>query len=296
MIKCTDCQEEKEDSSFSFKDGRIMRCGRCYQCDRKHINKIKKKSREKHITKAKKSRNEYRLRNKDKINRNKKEWRDKNLEKQKEKEKEWARKNAKKRNSYVKKWINKSPENKQRRKDIALKYYRKIKEECGELYLLTRMRKIFRRICNGQKSKKSFEYIGVSSIEDFMLKMSQKTDNPNWLQDGYEIDHIWQINWVSDYCNLNRVNRETLYGIVHSHRNVRPLKECENRERSQYDFSPLLKEDYPIYEQFLDERIRIGLKFYWENPQLFSGQPLKRGSDEEKMIIDHILSTLLKHS
>lgn len=273
---CQTCQEEKPCEEFlpPNKSGPPRKHIECSLC-RKEREKIKRR--------------EYREKNGEKL-------REKQRKRYYEKHDEiraygrkWQKDNRDKCTASTMRWRHKSPENMKRHTATALAYQKRARENNPEKFLIRKVRRHFRRIIKGIKAKKSFAYIGVSSVEEFVSILSAKTDNQNWIQDGYEVDHIWQINWIN--TDFSAEILEEINHIVHHHSNIRPLESSLNARRSYYDFSPLNKDDYLKYEQFLDEKTKIGLKFYWENPQLFSGQLITKGSEEELLITTHISSS-----
>lgn len=68
-----------------------------------------------------------------------------------------------------------------------------------ELFILDRIRHSVQRITDGRKESRSLEYVGCSSVEDFLNKLSEKTDNKQWITDGFQVDHILQVHWFKDY-------------------------------------------------------------------------------------------------
>lgn len=273
---CQICQEEKPIDNFlpKKKCGYQRKTNECLLC-KKERERIKRK--------------EYREKNGEKLRENqRKRYREKHDE-IRAYAKKWQKENKDKCTAATMRWRHKSPENMKKHTATAMAYQKRVKESNPEKFLIIKMRRHFRRIIKGIKAKKSFAYIGISSVEEFVSILSAKTDNPNWIRDGYEVDHIWQINWFNtDYPaeTLEKINH-----IVHHHSNIRPLESSLNARRSYYDFSSINKEDYLKYEPFLDEKTRIGLKFYWENSKLFSGEIIMKGSEEELLITRHIASS-----
>ena len=115
------------------------------------------------------------------------------------------------------------------------------------------------RSCLAQATRKVFGYrgglhtmqiIGVQSCEEFISLMSSKTQNPNWIKDGYHLDHIWQFNWFVDFLKEHRDNTEIFQkalSVIHCHKNLRPLSPSDNIARLGNDFSPLAASDLPMY-------------------------------------------------
>lgn len=274
-----------------------------------------KKYREKNSDKLKKRSSEYREKNRNKINQQVKELYKKNKDKYSQAQKKYQeehkeeikeqkrkdrennpekyrllyQKNKEKSIASRKKW---GKENKDKVKELKRKAYLKLKVEQPQKYALRSVRSVISALGKGKKLRRSLEYIGVSDHFEFVSLLSLKTEHSDWyVRDDYHVDHIWQVNWCDNF--LLRSSTEAIEGALHClnhHSNLRPLLGLENLTRSHYDFSPLNKDDYQKFEPFLDERIKVGLKFYWENPELFSGKSFKRGSEEEKLIIDHVRS------
>lgn len=189
-----------------------------------------------------------------------------------------------------KKWGEK---NKDKIKKYKRNAYLKIKLEQPQKYVLRSVRSVISHLGKGKKLRRSLEYIGVSDHFEFVSLLSLKTECPDWyLRKDYHIDHIWQVNWFDKMLSsapIEEVSEKILHCLNH-HSNLRPLLGIINLTRSCYDFSPLSKEDYLKYEPFLDERIKVGLKFYWENSHLFSGGTIEKGSKEESLVVNYIRS------
>jgi hypothetical protein len=325
MKKCKLCQQEKEESGF-YKRKRV--CKRCVELKRKEKwknmseeDKAKKRRQQKEYLEknkeaVKERKKRYREKNREKLNaqvmdlyrKNKdkyevkrKEWRENNKNDQKakkrkdrednpEKYRQIYQKNRDKKLAHRKKWGEK---NKDKIKHYKRESYFRTKLSQPQKYILRSIRSVISRLGKGQKRSKSLEYIGVSDHFEFVSLMSRKTDCLDWyLNREYHIDHIWQVNWCDDLLSsevLDERIEEILHCLNH-HSNLRPLLGLENLTRSHYDFSLLSKDDYPKFEPFLDERIKIGLKFFWENLHLFSGEVIKKGSNEELLIQSHIRS------
>jgi hypothetical protein len=117
-----------------------------------------------------------------------------------------------------------------------------------------------RRFSIKGKNGRSLQYIGVSSAEEFISILSEKSNNPNWMQDGYHIDHIWQINWF----DITDDNWSELCWIVNRHQNLRAVPSYENLTRGHYDFSPLCREDFEFYGPYLKKSIYDQIALYFQ--------------------------------
>lgn len=151
------------------------------------------------------------------------------------------------------------------RKSLKYKLWRKLwkknKRSTNPIWKLKEnLRSSLSRIKTGEKNKKTLTYIGVDSIEQFIFLMSEKTNNKNWLQDDYHIDHIWQLQWFDDYM---KKNPEFILSLVNHHSNLRPLEAKYNISRDKYDFSPLKKEDFEKFKPFLDIEISEKIQFFF---------------------------------
>lgn len=101
--------------------------------------------------------------------------------------------------------------------------------------------------------------VGVSSTSEFVQIMADKCGEPNWMFEGYDIDHIWQVNWFE-------FNEKTLgfsLKLLNHHSNLRPLTKGENRRRSKTDFGPIKFEDVPKYWPFLKNEIKDKMLVYF---------------------------------
>jgi hypothetical protein len=124
--------------------------------------------------------------------------------------------------------------------------------------LKTNMRRMILRVIKG-KSQRSIYYLGVCSIEEFFSFMNMKTNNPQWLQDGYHLDHIWQVHWFSDFLLKDK---EKACLLINHHSNLRPLSPEENLKRNKKDFKPLLFKDFLKYKEFLNSDILNEIQNY----------------------------------
>lgn len=185
-------------------------------------------------------------------------------------------KNYENRKSYTKEWVANNKEKVAESKRI----WSKKKRELDPNYFTSkpkyppseftkmgiRIRQSFRRLLNKVSSSTAFYYTGCSSMEDFIFGLSLKTENKNWIQDGYHIDHIWQVHWFSKFFDENCSNEDIvdeLNKIIHNLKNLRPLPASENLGRDDLDFSPLEESDFSIYKPYLNENIKNKLINYF---------------------------------
>lgn len=319
MRKCKSCQEEKEESEFYLQNGTPrLHCKKCVlnrqkeYCDgkkeeRRAYNKeyrsrnkeklklnaalyfkenkdsIKKKAHEHYISNKgqyKERQKKYKTENEEKI----KETRSRNREKYSKKVKENYQKNRAKRIEDRKKWGEK---NKSKISEYKKKSYLKLKETNPSKYIMRGLRSTISRVGKGSKLKKSLEYIGVSSCQEFVELMSQKVNDQSWfINSQYHIDHIWQLNWCENFLqDCCKEDLEKILSVFNHHLNLRPLSERNNLIRSHYDFSPLKQEDFQKFEPYLNESIKFALLKYWENAHLFSGTQINKVSEEERIIV-----------
>lgn len=193
----------------------------------------------------------------------------------KEDAKNWKNKNQ----NYGKEYRERNPD---KWRDYSTKYNKKFRQENRDYYnerdrkwrrewskkhrqtptwkVRHRLRESFRRFKNGKGGRKTFDILGVESLEHFIVLMSSKTSNPNWLTDGYHLDHIWQVQWFSDAALRDP---ETVFALINHHSNLRPLPQEENISRSYSDFSPLVKGDFPKFAPYLNESVRLKLEEYF---------------------------------
>ena len=167
------------------------------------------------------------------------------------------------------KWKKYSAEHNKKFREENREYYnerdRKWRKEWAKKYranspiykIRHRLTESFRRFKNGKGGKKTFNVLGVESLEHFISLMSSKTDNTNWLTDGYHLDHIWQTQWFSQAAIQDP---ETVFALINHHSNLRPLPAQENISRSHADFSPLQKEDFPKFAPYLNQDIKQKLE------------------------------------
>lgn len=240
--KCSKCKIEKTDDNYDkskiTKNGLYSTCKSC--------------------------RKEYREKNKELLKSKNKEYYDKikNTEEHKNKAKEYYLKNRSKKIKYAKEYFERNRSEVINRQNV----WSKRKQEYDHSFKLTnKIRRIIRRTLEGRKSK-SIEYIGVSSVEDFIRIMTDKCDNKNWIADNYHLDHIWQVHWFS---NSLKDNPEEISKLIHHHKNLRPIPKEENCNRPKNDFSCLDLSDFPIYEKYLNSNILENIKTHFKLTRCF---------------------------
>lgn len=123
-----------------------------------------------------------------------------------------------------------------------------------------RVSSMIARVKNGKCGIKTLRILAVSSIKEFINLMTLKTNNKNWISDGYNLDHIWQVGWFSK-SSITHPKEVCL--LINHHRNLRPLSKEENFMRSDVDFSPLNKKDFNLYSPYLNEDIKEKIKSYF---------------------------------
>jgi hypothetical protein len=119
--------------------------------------------------------------------------------------------------------------------------------------LLCKIRAMIIRTIKGRKCK-SVYYVGVNTPEEFLNIMNSKCNNPNWISDKYQIDHIWQVHWFTDALEKDP---ENVSKIIHNHKNLRPIPASENINRDKYDYTSLCIEDFEIYKPYINKNILI---------------------------------------
>lgn len=284
--KCKECEGEFPIETFPLDRKRPRpRCRDCYlKNKRKSGISCRKKNREAFLLKESQYREENRERiqqkhsewikgNKDKTKiyskRHKKSWSEEKKQQQREKRKVYNKLNADKIREQRNKW-------------------RGSRKETDPVYVaLERIRASIRNfIKNSAKLSRSLNYTGCSSVISFLEEMNKKSGNPNWIQDGYEIDHIWQIHWFSEYCSNNLDNIEKLAFLANNHSNLRPLRKELNQGRSRFDFSFITNESFSVMKEYLNEEISAKIDLFLRNRDLFSGDMIMKTSKEEKLILD----------
>lgn len=205
-------------------------------------------------------------------------WAKNNKEKNSEASKKYYHANKEKCREKNKKFHGKNPESK---RIYDRKWRAKKVREDPSFRLRDRIRRSIRRLLE-KKQSRSLEYVGCQTTNEFYLILSGKTDNPNWIQDGYQIDHIWQTNWFSEFIERSTNDEiEVLMHLLHHHENLRPLEEIKNNLRSYFDIRSINIELYPKFKPFLNERIIRMIDRYIASLSEFNKELLPRGSNEE---------------
>jgi len=261
MTKCIKCKQEKEETEFVSNRGNVRE--RCKSCCKEEYDKRNSKMK-----------GDYKAKYMQK-------WKDNNPEYMRS----YRKTNHKSRAAYNKKW---KIANREKYLDRRKKYREKIKIERPERHFLNRIQNMLNGATRRTKSQGALNAFGVSSIEEFISKMSNKTENQNWIQDYYQLDHIWQLNWFDHKLKDSEFDFSQYSSLLNHHSNLRPLRAEENGLRSPLDFSPLNFSDLNKYESILNDFIASGIKFYFENPELFSGDTINKGDDEESVIIEYL--------
>ncbi len=127
--------------------------------------------------------------------------------------------------------------------------------------LTHKLRRTIRRTLQN-KTSRSINYFGVTDSSELLKILTDKCDNKNWQNDGYHVDHIWQIHWFEESL---KTDPEKVSKIIHNHKNLRPIPSSENLNRLKLDFSPLLEEDLIIYQDFLNPDILDKIKSSFSN-------------------------------
>lgn len=125
--------------------------------------------------------------------------------------------------------------------------------------LLCKIRSMIPRTIKGRKCK-SIHYVGVETPKQFLDIMSTKTNNSNWINDKYQIDHMWQVHWFEDAL---RNSPETVSMIIHNHSNLRPIPAIENINRDKFDYTCLSSKDLEKYKPYLNKDILQQIENYF---------------------------------
>lgn len=260
---CKTCQQQKLKTFFRIYGGRIS--SDCRECANE------------------KKRNQWKLDKESETGQSSRFlWAKNNPDKAREAARKYYHKNKEKCRGSTQKWKDKNPDAKR----IYDRKWRKNKVEKDPSFLLRdRIRHSIRRLLE-KKQSRSLEYVGCETTNEFYLILSSKTTNPNWVQDGYQIDHIWQTNWFSDFIEKSSSGEiEVLMHILHHHENLRPLKEMDNNLRSYFDIRSINIELYPKFKPFLNENIIKMIDNYSSRLNTFGLELLPRGTQEESEFI-----------
>jgi hypothetical protein len=292
MIKCTKCQQEKEESEFRIRDGKLTYpCKQCNnntrrkgaQCPekKKQLNAANKQWRDgrtnDQIAKRSQKVREYREKNKARIRELRKNYHQK---KKDENPNHWR--------EYAKKYRGKYYNSESSRRH-ASNYYHNIVKNDPALLIHKKIRSMIYNLSKGKKISRSLEYAGVSSAEEFIKLLSEKTDDKLWfMKEGYHIDHIWQVDWFSGILkNSDSPYFQEVLMLVNHHSNLRPLKALDNVSRSMYDFYSLT--EFEKFKPFLDKRIILAFEFYQKNFHNLN-RMLFRGESEDWQMINYLAS------
>lgn len=233
---CSKCGVLKEDSCFgkckNVKSGLYPSCKDC--------------------------RKKYRIDNIDFVKTQNKEYyeRVKNSEEFKDKAHKYYLRVKTKKIEYAKSYFKKNKSKVLKRQNDWVKH----KKEINPSFRLTqKIRRIIRRTLE-RKNSRSIEYVGVSNVDEFINLLTNKCENKNWLNDGYHLDHIWQVHWFEEAL---KENPELISKIIHNHKNLRPIPKIENFNRPKDDFSCLDINDLPIYEPYLNMNILNKINRYF---------------------------------
>jgi hypothetical protein len=204
MKKCNKCNVEKSLSEFnkskSTKDGLQYKCK---ECGKKQMKKWREKNKN-YIQKYDKKNYEE---NTDKRKLMVREWREKNPEYHKQYNKE----NKDKIRKHHKQWVEEN-------KDKLNEYYKQYNKENPHY---VRWRNILHRTLkylNQDKTSPTEEILGYSAIE-----LKQHLDNLGMNWETHHIDHIIPLSWFK---------KDTPIHLVNDLRNLQPLLEHENKEKS----------------------------------------------------------------
>lgn len=282
LRKCRACQETKEITDFPLDNG--SRTLDCRICRNKRNAEIANRKRKENPEFYRQKEREFYSKNRDKMRKKKLEWQKNNPEK----------------TALIRKKTESKECNKERRRKTAglyreknrdnyrryMREYRKRQIQINPYFELTdRIRHAIRRILE-KKNSRSLSYTGCDSVREFYEKLSEKTENKNWLMDGYSLDHIFQVNWFSKFLNSPEGGNdiEGFMKILHHHSNLRPIEKMLNSKRSNIDIISVDSSLIDKFWEFLDERIK-NLFLLTEGIEKSLSKPMiLRGSKEEKSL------------
>ncbi len=215
---------------------------------------------------------------------------------------------SEKHKEYRKKWYEKNPDKKYyltrdlKKKTVSEARYRAknkekirayhkarrimLKTNSPAKFLLEKLSGSVRKLSRGKASISAAELCSVSSVEEFFSIINQKCDNPNWLNENYQVDHIWQVHWFRDFA-LNCLSEDQVVEVVkliNRTENLRPLPFLENNRRSFLDFCPLLEEDLPKYEPFLNKDILEKIKYFFAHREDFPKERIYQGDELDRFL------------
>lgn len=289
MIKCPKCQEEKEESEFYYSSSKKKFECFCKVCCRGYSQRYR--NPEDPVLAAKR---------KEEIKERVKEWESKNREYRSEQQLMRRNANLEKAREHSREYYHRKKNSdpcfvekrrlyaQSKKKDFNAARKKKRQEKLNDpvFVVATRISATIKRMAQGRKLQRSLSYIGLSSVEEFILEMGKKTTNQTWLFDkNMEIDHIWQLNWIDLDSGASQ---ETLLTLFNNYSNLRPLFAKTNLSRSYYDFSPISREALEKFKDVLKPIILAGIEFYLGNPHLFSGHQINKASEEERIISAHL--------
>lgn len=281
---CKTCGKEKNIEEFPIErnKGIARRRPRCRECFLIRKRELGKAERVRRGDEMRAYEAEYRKNNQERLKKIYNKWREKNPGKHLEHGRKSRHKHRKKRNEASRTWEKNNPE---KYKAIRKRCVEKRKRLYPENAIVERVKKSIRAVIKKQrdtqrKDHSTIVYTGCSSPIDFCVKMNQKTNNPNWVGDGYQIDHIMQINWFREFIDANLDKVEEICMIFSHHSNLRPLSREENLHRSLYDFfgcEELIEKN----REYLNKSILVKFDFYMKNRHLFNSMILKCSKEED---------------
>ncbi len=268
MKKCSLCQEEKPLSEFYKRlNGLASKCKTC----------TKKYNKERPLAEEQRKRSAKKVRESEKHKEYRKRWYAANPDK-----KYYLTRDLKKKNISEARYRAKN-------KDKIRAYHKArrimMRENSPAKFLLDGLSQSVRHLSRGKKSVSAAKLCSLSP-EEFFSIINSKCDNPNWLNENYEIDHIWQVHWFRDFaCKCSSGEEvEDLLKLVNRHENLRPLPFLENNRRSFLDFCPLLEEDLPKYEPFLNKNILEKIKYFFAHREDFPKERIYQGDELDRFL------------
>ncbi len=284
---CITCNKARTKEDFSLglhgKKSSGKRCRDCYLIHRNAKEKIKREANKEQILIKEQ---QYREANREKVNRGYRERRAKMTpEERKARNKKVYEMNKDKIRARARDFNRANPGLIYSRSKGKYKK-RKPKPISQERAILQRVKNGIRQITLGKKAQRSLAYTGCSSVEEFITKLSEKSDNPNWIKDKYHIDHVLQIHWFREHLEKNPDDKELISRLISHHSNLRPLSKRDNLYRSFVDVSCFKDmESFLAIEKFLNQKIRNLAALFLQNRHLFSGEIIVRLSDEEGILL-----------
>ncbi len=125
----------------------------------------------------------------------------------------------------------------------------------------TQLRNAVNRVILGRSGRRTLQIVGVATLEEFIEKMNFACDNPNWSEDGWHLDHIWQLHWF----DMESHDLGKLCEVINHWSNLRPFSKDSNLTRKRYDFTPLKEEDILKYEFLLKPSVVKMIKEYFQS-------------------------------